>query len=366
MANMDNTESLLRELSEAAGPPGGEHEVRQVLTRKLNGFGELSQDRMGNLLCVKAGTAPSPRLALVAHMDEVGFMVRKILPDGLVRFAPLGGWWSQVLLGQRVSVLTRDGRVPGVIAAASPHHFLVQEIDLLVSEAAFKLVRLQDMYIDVGATSAEAVARLGICIGDLITPAADFQVLDDGTSYLGKAWDDRCGCALLVEILARLQDRPHPNTVAAIASVQEELGTRGAQAAAQAAAPDIALIVEMAPAERLNSDGEAPQVQMGKGPALYVMDYMMVAHAGLRRWVEKIAGAIGVSVQHCLTEGGGSDGAPFHVLPGGVPTLTIGVPMRYAHSWGGIIRRDDYEAALKLWLAIMEHLDAAALADIRG
>jgi putative aminopeptidase FrvX len=363
---MDNTESLLKELSEALGPPGLEDDVCDVLAYRLKDLGQLSQDRMGNLMCVKTGTDPSPRLALVAHMDEVGFMVRQILPNGLIRFAPLGGWWSQVLLGQRVTILTQGGRVRGVIAAASPHHFLIQEIDLLVSEEAFRLVRLQDMLIDVGATSAEEVARLGISVGDPATPAADFQVLGDGVSYLGKAWDDRCGCALLADILTRLQDRPHPNTVVAVASVQEELGTRGAQAAAQATAPDVALIVEMAPAESLGPDGEGSQVQMGQGPALYVLDYMMVAHIGLRRWVEAIAGQIGVEIQHCLTEGGGSDGAPLHVLPGGVPTLTIGVPMRYAHSWGGIIRRDDYEAALKLWLAIIEGLDAAALASIRG
>jgi len=364
---MDNSDVLLRELSQAAGPPGLEDEVRALMAQRLEGLGQLSHDRMGNLMCVKQGASKGPRIALVAHMDEVGFMVKQVTESGLITFLPMGGWWSQVLLGQRVTILTREGRIPGVIGARAPHDFLVQEIDLLVSDEAFKVVRLQQMFIDVGALSGEEVRELGVRVGDPIVPTASFEVLANGVAYMGKAWDDRCGCALLVDIMQRLQGEDHPSTVVAVATVQEELGTRGAQAAVQQLSPDVALIVECALAEeRLGTGSESAQVKLGGGPALYVLDFMMVPNVKLRRWVERVAGEADIPLQHCSTEGGGSDGGPIHVHSGGVPTLTIGVPMRYAHSWVGIIRRDDYDMALKLWLDILRRLDAATLAALTG
>jgi endoglucanase len=363
---MDETEQLLRELSEASGPPGMEDEVRALLSARLQGLGEISRDTIGNLVCVQAGSSAGPRVALIAHMDEVGFMVKQVTDHGLIRFTSLGGWWSQVLLGQRVTVLTSQGPVPGVIGAISPHEFLVQEIGLLVAEEALKVVRLQQMYVDVGALDGAGAARLGVQVGDPIVPSARFERLAGGAAYLGKAWDDRCGCALLVDILTRLQGEEHPNTLVAIASVQEELGTRGAQAVAAQAAPDVALVVEGALAEEsVSPESPAPQVRLRGGPALTVLDYMMVPNIKLRRWVERVAAESGIPVQHCSSEGGGSDGAPLHLHAGGVPTLTIGVPMRYVHSWAGLLHRADYDQALELWLAILRRLDAETAASFR-
>jgi putative aminopeptidase FrvX len=364
---VDSTTTLLQDLSQAPGPPGLEDAVRTLLYERLEGLGELSSDPIGNVLCVKQGSSERPRVALVAHMDEVGFLVRQVTDNGLIRFAPLGGWWSQVLLGQRVTILTAEGAVQGVIGAGAPHEFLIQEIDLIVSEEALKVVRLQQMTIDVGALNADQVRALGIRVGDPIIPASGFEVLADGAAYLGKAWDDRCGCALLVDIMSRLQKEDHPNTAVAVATVQEELGTRGAQAVVEKAAPDVAVIVECALAEESWLPGTPPpQVRMGRGPAVYVLDLMMMPNIKLRRWVERVAEDAGIALQHCATEGGGSDGGPIHLHSGGVPTLTIGVPMRYAHSWAGIIRRDDYDMALKLLLAILSRLDADAVSLFRA
>lgn len=363
---MDETERLLCELSEAPGPPGMEDAVRVLLSARLQGLGTVTRDAIGNLLCIQSGSSDKPRVALVAHLDEVGFMVKQVTPQGLIRFTPLGGWWSHVLLGQRVTILTSQGPVSGVIGARSPHEFLIQDIGILVLENADKAIRLQEMYIDVGALSGADVARLGVQVGDPIVPASRFERLAGGDVYLGKAWDDRCGCALLVDILTRLQGEDHPNTIVGIASVQEELGTRGAQAVVAQAAPDVALVVEGALAEESLSPGApAPQVRLGGGPALTVLDYMMVPNNKLRRWVERVAAENGIPVQHCSSEGGGSDGAPFHLHAGGVPTLTIGVPMRYAHSWAGLLRRADYDQTLQLWLAILRRLDAATAASLR-
>lgn len=366
MNGMDRTEQLLMELTEAAGPPGLEDDIRTLAAQQLRGLGTMSQDAMGNLICEKRGQTERPRVALIAHMDEVGFVVTRITPAGLIKFSPLGGWWSQVLLGQRVTVLTERGPVPGVIAVPSPHGFLLQEIDLTLSEEAFKLVRIQQMSIDVGALSADEVGELGIGEGDPIVPDAGFRTLANGGIYLGKAWDDRAGMALLIEVMEQLGKKQHPNTIVAVATVQEELGTRGAQAVVEKAAPDVALVVECALAEAEAVPGiEPPQARLGGGPVVNVMDMMMVPNIKLRRWVERTAREAGIPLQHCATEGGGSDGAPFHTHSGGVPTLTIGLPMRYAHSWGGIIRRDDYDRTLELWGQVVDRLDSTVLASLR-
>jgi endoglucanase len=296
----------------------------------------------------------------------VGFVVTRITPAGLIRFSPLGGWWSQVLLGQRVVVLTERGPVHGVIAVPSPHGFLVQEIDLSVSDEAFKLVRLQQMSIDVGALSVDEVRELGISEGDPIVPDSGVRTLANGSAFLSKAWDDRAGLVLLLDIMGRLAQTQHPNTIVAVATVQEELGTRGAQAVVEKVAPDVALIVECALAEAEAIPGiEPPQAGLGGGPVLSVMDFMMVPNIKLRRWVEKTARESGIALQHCASEGGGSDGGPFHTHSGGVPSLVIGLPMRYAHSWAGIIRRDDYQRTLDLWVQVVSRLDSQALASFK-
>ena len=216
---MDSIESLLKELTETHGVPGYESPIRAVVRKYMEPFGELSQDKIGSVICEKKGDSAAPREMLAGHMDEIGFMVRQITKDGFIKFLPLGGWFDQVLLGQRVLLKTAKGDVTGGIGAKPPH--------LLTAEERQKVVARKDMYIDIGATSEAEVQEASVQLGDPIVPRADFQILANGKTYLSKAFDDRVGVALMVSALQALKARPHPNTVFATATVMEEVGYAG-------------------------------------------------------------------------------------------------------------------------------------------
>ena len=233
---MDFTLNLLKELTEAPGVSGYETPIRSIIRGHLEKYGELSQDKIGSVICKKVGAAESPRIMLAGHMDEIGFMVKQITPEGFIRFLPLGGWFDQVLLGQRVVIQTQKGEVIGVIGAKPPH--------LLATDEREKVVKRKDMYIDIGATSKDGVDSAGVQLGDPIIPRADFVVLAGGETYLSKAFDDRVGTALVISVLDGLQAKPHPNTVYGVATVMEEVGLRGATTSVRAVDPDVAFILE--------------------------------------------------------------------------------------------------------------------------
>ena len=223
---MDDVETLLKELAEASGIAGHETEVRRLVQRHFKSLGEVSHDRLGSVICRKLGEAPHPKIMVAAHMDEIGFIVSHITKDGFIRFSAVGGWWDHVLLAQRVVVRTAKGDVIGMIGAKPPH--------LLSDEERSKPVEKKDMYIDVGATSREEVEKAGVSVADPILPVSPFAVLASGKAYLCKAFDDRAGCALLITAMQRMLNVSHPNTIFAVATVQEEVGMRGATTSVKA------------------------------------------------------------------------------------------------------------------------------------
>ena len=248
---------LLRTLTLAAGAPGAEDEVRAIVRDTLAGTGQISYDRLGSILCEKSGPFPRPRVLLDGHLDEVGFMVQSVTDEGNLKFVALGGWWNHVLLGQRVDVVTERGKVPGVIGSTPPH--FLREADRK------KLLQLEDMYIDVGAASAEQVAELGIRIGDSVVPTTMFQELAVPDILSSKAFDNRVGIGLVCEVLLALRNAEHPNTVVGVGAVQEEVGCRGAETASDIARPDVGIVLEGTPADDLPGFKER-QAVLGKGP----------------------------------------------------------------------------------------------------
>ncbi len=189
---MDEIEQLLKDLTEAPGVSGYEAGAREVVRRYFAPLGELSQDKLGSLVCRKRGSRDEPRIVLAGHMDEIGFLVKLITKEGFIRFTPLGGWFDQVRLAPRVHVKTGKGDLLGTIGAKPPH--------LLTAEERRKIVERKDMYIDIGATSQKEVEDAGVRIGDPIVPVSDFAILNPKT-YLSKALDDRVGCALTIQVL---------------------------------------------------------------------------------------------------------------------------------------------------------------------
>ncbi len=347
---MDSVEQLLKELTEAHGVPGYESPIRAVVRKYMEPLGNLSQDKVGSVICEKKGDSAAPRVMLAGHMDEVGFMVRQITKEGFIKFVPLGGWFDQVLLGQRVLVKTAKGDLTGVIGAKPPH--------LVTAEERQKVVTRKDMYIDIGAMSEGEVQEAGVQLGDPIVPRADFQILATGKTYLSKAFDDRVGVALMISALQILKGRKHPNSLYATATVMEEVGVRGATTSVEAVQPDVAIILESDIAGDVPGiKPEESSIKLGNGPSVVIYDARMIPNLKLRDLVLQIGREIDVNVQLSAIEGGATDGSAIHLFKTGVPTVVLCVPARHVHSHSSIIHRKDFDDAVKLLLTLIARLD---------
>ncbi len=353
---VDATQELLKELTEANGIPGYEGPVRSIVRKYLEGLGKLSQDKIGSVICQVAGSEDTPKVMLAGHMDEIGFMIKHITKEGFLHFLPLGGWFDQVLLGQRVVIKTKAGDVVGVIGAKPPH--------LLPADERSKVIKRKDMYIDIGATSKEEVEEAGIQPGDPAIPRADFVPLVNGKTYLSKAFDDRVGVAMMISTLEQLKSTAHPNTVYGVATVQEEVGLRGATTSVRAVDPNVAIILESDIAGDVPGiKPEESSVELGKGPTTLIYEARMIPNIKFRDFLLETAEDIEVPVQISYVEGGATDGGAIHLHNTGVPTVVIGVAARHIHSDSSIIHRDDYDNAVKLLVEMIKRLDKDKVAD---
>lgn len=356
---MNKLMSLFKELTEAAGVPGQEEEVRDLMRKYLEPVSEeIVTDNLGSIMAKKTGQANGPKIMLAGHLDEVGFLVTNITSKGYIKFQPLGGWWSQVMLAQRVVIKTRKGDIVGVIGSKPPH--------ILPTEERNKVVQIKDMFIDIGASSAEEAKEFGVRPGDAIVPICPFTIMNNEKFMMAKAWDNRAGCALAVEVLNQLQGSDHPNVIYSGATVQEEVGLRGAATAPHLVQPDIffALDVGIAGDTPGMLDDQLPNSKLGKGPLIVLYDYSMVPHKKLLDLVLDTAEEEGIPVQFESMPGGGTDAGKVHLYGKGVPSLVIGFPTRYIHSHASILHRDDFENAAKLLTAVIKKLDEKTLASL--
>ena len=354
---MDTIYQLLKELTEVNGVPGNEAPVRAVVRKYMEGLGEISQDKIGSVICKRQGTNPTPRVMLAGHMDEIGFMVKQITPEGFIKFIPLGGWFDQVMLGHRVVIQTRKGEVVGVIGAKPPH--------LLSAEDRTKMIPKKEMYIDIGATSQTEVLEAGVMLGDPISPRADFVPLVNGKTYLSKAFDDRVGTALVIAALQKLQTMSHPNTVYGVATVMDEVGLRGATPSVRAVDPDVAIVLESDIAGDVPGiKPEESSVKLGAGPTMLIYESRTIPNTKLRELILEIAREEEINVQISSIEAGGTDGGAIHLHGIGVPTTILGVAARHIHSHSSIIHRDDFDRALRLLVAVITRLDSDCVANL--
>lgn len=315
--------------------------------------GRIDQDRVGSLICRNGESGP--RVMLAAHMDEIGFMVKHITEEGFLKFLPLGGWWDQVLLGQRVVIKTHKGDLPGVLGAKPPH--------VLSQEERKKLVEVKDMYIDIGVTSKAQAEEAGARLGDPVVPDAPFQSLFNNKVYMGKAFDDRVGVALMIETMRHFSSVYHPNVLYGVGTVMEEVGLRGAKTSADMVNPDAAIILEADICGDVPGiKPEEPSIKLGGGPALVLLEARMIPNLKFRDLAIEIAKQLDIPLQFSAGLGGSTDGGQIHLHGIGVPTIVLGVPARHIHSHVGFIHRDDYDRALRLIVALIERLDANTIA----
>lgn len=340
--------AFLKQLVEAHGASGSESAVATVLERYLAGVGPISRDRLGSFVCEKKGSSQGPRVMLAGHLDEVGFMVKSVTKEGFVRFLPLGGWWGHVVLAQRLVIRTRRGDVLGVVGSKPPHE--------LKEDDRKRVLEIRDLYIDVGAASDFDVRkRLDIRPGDFIVPDSPFTVMSNPDMLLAKAWDNRIGCALAAETVRQLRGKRHPNTVFAVATVQEEVGLRGAQTSAFKVQPDVGIALDVGIAH--DTPGTEGDERLGGGPLVVIYDSSSIPNRNLLDLVDDTAKKLKLSLQFESVERGGTDAGKIHVTGQGVPSISMGVAARYIHSHVSIIHRRDYEQTVRLLVALVQRLD---------
>ncbi|HEU4964074.1 MAG TPA: M42 family metallopeptidase [Bacilli bacterium] len=356
---MDATVKMIKELSELHGAPGFERDVRKKMEEYLLPLSdEVITDRLGGIVGKKTGEAQGPKIMLVGHLDEVGWMVTHVTKGGFLRIQPLGGWWPHVMLGQRVRIRTRkNGEHIGLIGSKAPH--------VLKVEDRAKVLEMKDMFIDVGAKSREEIEEMGIRPGDPITPEADFFEMRDGAFWAGKALDNRAGCALAVEVMKRLQEENHPNVVYSGATVQEEVGSRGAITISNLVNPDIAFALDVGIAYDTPGFELYPRdVKMDEGPLAMIFDAKMIPQVGLRDLVMDTAKELGIHLQVDALAGGATDGANTHIHGIGCPTIAMGFALRYIHTHTAMMSRKDFEQAADLVAAVIKKLDNKVLEEI--
>jgi endoglucanase len=348
---------LLKELTEAKGVSGYEQEVRVIMERELKKHdAKLMSDGLGGIFAEKVGTSAKPRIMVAGHLDEVGFMVTEITKTGYLRFTPLGGWWSQVLLSQRVSILTEKRVFTGVIGSRPPHVLTVEERN--------KVYPMREMFIDVGAHSAEQVKEWGIRVGDPVVPICPFEIMPDQDTILAKALDNRVGCWLALQVLEGLRIEKHPNTVIAGATVQEEVGLRGATTAPRLVEPDLAFALDVGIAEDQPGNEGSNKAKMGKGPLITFLDATMIPNLRLRDYVVDVAEKNQIPYQIDTMTGGGTDAGKFHLYRKGTPSLVIGVAARYIHSHVSMVSKADLENGVRLLVEAIKGLDEQKVAEM--
>jgi tetrahedral aminopeptidase len=333
--------ALLETLSNAFGVSGFEDEVRQTIQTLVAPYADdVRTDALGNLIVTRKGSSGGT-LMLDAHMDEVGLMISHIEDDGFLRFVTIGGWDPRVLPAHAVTVRTRSGtKIRGVIGSLPPHVSKPEERD--------KPVPLDQMFIDVGARSAAEARRWGLGIGDPAVPSYPCERLRE-TWVLGKALDDRAGCAALVRVLEGLAAEKPGVTLVCNFAVGEETGLRGARTAAFQIAPDLALAVEGTVAADVPGVPPARQPsRVGAGPALTLADSTIIVSPRVVRALERVADEHGIPYQHKRPLSGGTDAGAIHLTRGGVPTGAVSVPCRYIHAPLSLLDLGDFEGLVRL------------------
>lgn len=354
----DRTERLLQQLADAPGPPGAEEPVRAIMVAAMKPFATtpITYDGMGSVIAQQGSTGP--RIMIDAHMDELGGMVRRVTPGGFLTMQMLGGWLDQALVDQRWIVIGSKGPVHAVTG--------IRDIHVVPAEERTRVFPRDQLYLDIGAKTEAEAAAMGIEPGDPVVPDAPFVEMNGSGNYLGKAWDDRIGCAVLLEAMRRTATAPHSNTLLYVATTQEEIGLRGARTAAQVVKPEIGIAIEGGiTGDTAGTHPEETQAKLGAGPGLFLYDSSTIPNRKFVSLVKKTAAGKNIPLQLDLVQGYGDDSAEMQTTNGGTPTVNLVVPVRYTHAHNGIVNRHDFDQTVDLVVDLLTHMDRAQVNDLR-
>jgi putative aminopeptidase FrvX len=353
----DRTVAVLQQLTDTAGPPGFEEPIRKVMVDLMKPLAaSLTFDGLGSIIATQG--SDGPRVMVDAHMDELGGMIRRVTPRGLLTMQMLGGWLDQALVDQRWIILGSKGPVRAVTG--------IRDVHVVPADERTRVYSRDSLFLDVGATTDAEVAAMGISPGDPVVPDAPFTVLNGTDNYLAKGWDDRVGCGVIIEAMRRLATLPHPNQIVWTITTQEEVGLRGAEAAAAVVKPAIAIAIEGGiTGDVFPGRPEETQAKLGAGPGIFLFDSSALPNRKLTQLVKQTAAAKKLPLQTDLVQGYGDDSAELQRSNGGVPTVNLVVPIRYTHAHNGIMNRRDFDQMVDLLVALLQKLDKATVDSIR-
>ncbi len=330
---------LVKKLSDAHGVSGFEDNIKDIIRKELTGYAdEFREDDLGNLIAIKKGSDFSVMIA--SHMDEIGLMVQYIDEKGFIKFVGIGGWYNPALHTRGVILHGTKGPVRGVIGAKPPH--------IMSPEDRKKEIKMEDLFIDIGVSSADEAADLGIEIGTPVTIEQELIRLS-GDRVSGKALDNRVGVAVLIETFRRMKTSM---TIFAVFTVQEEVGLKGAKVSAFALNPDIAIATDVTiPGDHPGVTRRDASVEMGKGPVLVLASAGgrgLLADRRLTQWLRSAGDKAKIPYQLEVGEGGNTDATIIHLVRDGIPSIPLSVPARYIHSPVEVVDLADVNQTINL------------------
>lgn len=349
--------SKIQEVTALKGIAGYEGQVRDFLRQKMTPLVDrVETDGLGGIFGIKESKeAEAPRIMVAAHMDEVGFIVSEIKPDGTLRAVPVGGWNPLVISSQRFSLFTREGQEIPIISGSVPPHFLRG------GNSQNSLPAVSDIIFDGGFSDKAEAEQFGVTPGDIIVPDSQAILTANGKNVISKAWDNRYGVLMVSELLEAMADKNLPNTLIAGANVQEEVGLRGAHVSTTQFDPELFFAVDCSPAGDVYGD----QGHIGDGTLIRFYDPGHIMLKDMRDFLLTTAEEAGIKYQYYAAKGGTDAGAA-HLQNNGIPSTTIGVCARYIHSHQTLYNMDDFYQAQAFLQAIVQKLDRSTVDTIKG
>lgn len=349
---------IYRELVSIPGVSSHEKYVRKYMQEHLEPYSEeIVQDNLGSIFGGVNLQKDGPTVMLAGHMDEVGAMVEEITSKGLIKMLAVGSVNPVVVISQHMDIILDDGStVPGVVGAKPPH--------LLRDNQSKQVSSFDDFFLDIGADNYEHAVELGVRIGQQIVFRNDYTESADGKKVFSKAWDDRFGCAMALDIMESIDKDELPCRFYAGANVQEEVGLRGAQTSSFKLKPDLFIAVDCSPCQDTFADTKVGGT-LGEGFMIRFYDPRALLHQGMKKFIEETAKANNIPFQYYKSLGG-TDAAAVQLSREGVLVCTIGMPARYIHSTTSIIHKDDYYAVRNVILAMLKQLDFAKINEIKS
>lgn len=323
--------NLLKKLVSTPGVSGDEDRVRNLIKKEIEKYvDDISIDKLGNLIAHKKGK--QPKVMLAAHMDEVGLMVKGIGRRGKLFISSIGGLDPVMLLGERVQITTKKGLIHGVITTA----------DVNYGEIVSKIPSTDDLFVDTGL-SKEELQKIGVDTGTFLTFERHLYTLGSKKIICGKAFDDRIGCYILIELAKKLKNIK--NEIFYVFTIQEEIGLVGAITSTYKVQPDWAIVVDTS--ETSNLGGEIIKT-IGAGPCITIKDLETVGNKTINKWLIDVAKNKKIPIQKDVTDVGVTDAATISITRGGIPAAVVCVPIRNLHTATSVAHTDDIKNAIKL------------------